>query len=87
MTKTADPSEQTAQALVARALRLTESERVVVAAALLGSLEGPADDASDDEWLAEIQRRADSVRSGQPGSLHWTAVREDLLVEVRRNRP
>lgn len=86
MTKTGDPSEQTAETLLAQALRLTEPERLEIAAALLGSLQGPDDDTSDDEWLAELQRRADSVRSGQAGALHWTALREDLLDELRGRR-
>lgn len=41
-TKADEAIEQTARALVARALRLSESERVWIAAELLESLEGPA---------------------------------------------
>jgi hypothetical protein len=56
-TKAGEPKEQGARALIAQALRLSESERVHVAAELLESLQGPADDTSDDDWLAEINRR------------------------------
>jgi putative addiction module component (TIGR02574 family) len=84
-TKAGDPSDhQAARALVALALRLTESERVQVAAELLESLEGPEDDASDDEWLAEINRRADSVRRGESAGEPWTVVRDELLAELRK---
>ena len=44
--------EAAAHALVAQALRLSEWERVRVAAELLTRVEGPLDDVSDDEWLA-----------------------------------
>ena len=70
--KAGEPNEPTARALVAQALRLPESERVRVAAELLESVEGPPDDVSDDEWLAEVNRRADSVRRG------YAKVRRDV---------
>jgi len=65
MTSKADePNEPAARAIVAQALRFSESERVRVAAELLASVDGSLDAVTDDEWLAEINRRADSVRRG-----------------------
>jgi len=58
------PNEPVASALVAQALWLSESERVRVPTELLESVEGPPDDVSDDERLAEVNRREDSVRCG-----------------------
>jgi hypothetical protein len=82
--KSGDPSEPVARAVVAQALRLSESERVRVAAALLESLNGAPDTASDEEWLAEINRRADrSVRRDSQGEA-WTTVRDELLAELRK---
>ena len=84
MTSKAEPNEPTARTLVAQALRLSESERVRVAAELLESVEGPADDVSDDEWLAEINRRADSVRRGENVGEPWSLVRDELLAELKK---
>jgi hypothetical protein len=83
-TKAAEPNEATARALVAQALRLSESQRVRVAAELLESVEGPPDDVDDDEWLAEINRRADGVRRGESVGERWSAVRDELLPELKK---
>jgi putative addiction module component (TIGR02574 family) len=82
--KAGEPNEPTARALVAQALRLSESERVRVAAELLESVEGPPDDVSDDEWLAEVNRRADSVRRGESVGEPWSLVRDELLAELKK---
>lgn len=85
MTAKADePNEPTARTLVAQALRLSESERVRMAAELLESVEGPPNDANDDDWLAEINRRADSVRRGESVSESWAHVRDELLRELKK---
>lgn len=81
--KAGEQNEPTARALVAQALRLSESERVRVAAELLESVEGPPDDISDDEWLAEVNRRADSVRRGETVGEPWSLVRDELLAELK----
>ena len=82
--KAGEPNEPTARALVAQALRLSESERIRVAAELLESVEGPTDNVSDDEWLAEINRRADSVRRGESVGEPWSLVRDELLAELKK---
>jgi len=82
--KAGEPNDSTASALVAQALRLSESERVRVAAELLESIEGPRDDVSDDEWLAEVNRRADSVRRGEDASEPWALVRDELFAELKK---
>jgi putative addiction module component (TIGR02574 family) len=85
MTPEADePNEQAARALVAQALRLSEGERVRVASELLESLEGPDEETSDDEWLAEINRRAESVRRGKTIGEPWPLVRDELLAELKK---
>jgi putative addiction module component (TIGR02574 family) len=71
-------------AVVEEALRLPEADRMRVAAELLGSLEGPADELDDDAWLEEIKRRADRVRRGESQSEPWPAVRDALLAELRK---
>jgi putative addiction module component (TIGR02574 family) len=83
-TKPYEPDEPTARAVVAQALRLSESERVRVAAELLESVEGPPDQVSDEEWLAELNRRADSVRRGESVGQPWPLVRDELLAELKK---
>ncbi len=65
----------TAQQVLEQALQLDEEERVVVASSLLESVEAPpADRRSDDEWIAEIERRARAALAGSPG-LTWADAR------------
>ena len=46
-----------AQDLYDAALELSENERLDLAARLLASIDGPADDDWDAAWLAELDRR------------------------------
>ena len=65
----------TAQQVLEQALQLDEEERVVVANSLLESVEAPpADRRSDDEWIAEIERRARAALAGSR-SLTWADAR------------
>jgi hypothetical protein len=63
---------QTPQQLLKDALQLPEDQRAGLVAELLESLEAPvlSQQRSEEEWLAEIQRRARAAISGQPG-LSW----------------
>jgi putative addiction module component (TIGR02574 family) len=62
----------TTQKILQDALRLSESERVSLAAELLGSLEphSSGQQRTEKEWLAEVERRARAALSGTPG-LTW----------------
>lgn len=62
----------TTQKLLKDALRLSESERASLAAELLGSLEPriSGQQRTENEWLAEIERRARAALAGTPG-LTW----------------
>ncbi|MEO8183567.1 MAG: addiction module protein [Deltaproteobacteria bacterium] len=62
---------------------MTESQRVLVAVELLQSIEGPDDDRSDEEWLAEVNRRAERVRRGEANGKPWAAVRDELRAKLR----
>ncbi len=65
----------TAQQILEQALRLDEQERVVVASSLLESVEAPSSGSrTDDEWVAEIERRARAALVGSPG-LTWADAR------------
>ncbi len=68
----------TAQQVLEQALQLDEEERVVVANSLLESVEAPpADRRSDEEWIAEIERRAQAALAGSPG-LTWADARSRI---------
>ena len=79
-----EANDEVARLVVAQALRLSESQRLRVAAELLESLEGPPDDVSDEDWLAEINRRAERVRRGESQGEPWHVVRDELLAELRK---
>jgi putative addiction module component (TIGR02574 family) len=61
------------------ALQLPEEERANLAADLMESLSSPIplDHVSDEEWLAEIGRRADRAQNGQPG-IPWEQVEANV---------
>ena len=68
----------TAQQILEQALQLDEEERVVVANSLLESVEAPpAPRLSDQEWIAEIERRARAALAGSPG-LRWADARAQI---------
>lgn len=64
--------------VVSSALQLSITKRAELAAALLASLDGEPDEDVEAAWVAEIQRRAGTVRSGQASGRPWPAVRDDL---------
>ena len=68
--------------LLADALRLPVEDRLALASELLDSVEGAADTEWDAAWLAELDRRAQTV--GDPKKLEdWATVRERILAELR----
>jgi putative addiction module component (TIGR02574 family) len=71
--------EQEADVLLERALRLPDAQRARLAAELFESLEGPADTTTDDEWLAEVEARAERVRRGESQGIPWVDVRRRVL--------
>jgi putative addiction module component (TIGR02574 family) len=60
--------------LLNSAKRLSTSERAELAAALLTSLDGEPEEDVEAAWAAEIQRRAERVRSGEAKGRPWTEV-------------
>jgi putative addiction module component (TIGR02574 family) len=72
------------------ALAFPMPERARLAHALLVSLdEGPEDTAEPDvqsAWLAEIERRAQSVADGTATLVDWDAARERIEARLRERR-
>jgi putative addiction module component (TIGR02574 family) len=76
---------KTAQQLLRNALELPEEERAELALGLLDSLEppSPSGNRSDEEWLAEIERRARAALAGEPG-IPWDEARNIVEQHLRR---
>ena len=68
------------QEVLRAALSLLPEERADIAAELIVSLEGPADDPAEVEaaWATEIERRAGRVLSGESVGESWTDVRQRI---------
>ena len=69
---------KTTETLLEDAMQLTAAERAELAATLLASLDGEPDKDVEAAWAAEIQRRAELVRSGNAKGRPWLEVRERL---------
>ncbi len=66
--------------LIQDALSLPDGERARLAKELLASLEppGPEPDRTDEEWIAEIERRARDALSGASPGRPWADVRRRI---------
>lgn len=74
-----------AERLLAAVLELSDQERAEVVLAPLDSLEPdvPGLDRGDDEWIAEIERRAQAALAGSP-SVSWDDARRHVEERLRR---
>ncbi len=72
-------SDLRARGVLAEALRLPERDRAAIAAELLASLPpcGVLQE-GDEDFSAEVERRAERVRSGESPGLDWNDVLEEL---------
>ncbi len=65
----------TSEQIIEQALRLPEEECFVIANSLLESVEDqPPDRRSDEEWLAEVERRSRAALAGGP-TVTWEEAR------------
>jgi len=67
-----------AEKLLEDALKLGLPERAELAAELIASLDGAADEDAEAAWAAEIERRAARARSGDDPGKPWSEVRERM---------
>jgi putative addiction module component (TIGR02574 family) len=69
-----------AEDLLREALALSDGERAELAAELLASLDGGAEDPDEVEaaWAAEIARRAGRVLKGESAGEAWSDVRQRI---------
>jgi putative addiction module component (TIGR02574 family) len=70
-------------ALFEQASELPQSDRAELAGLLLESLESEPDDAVEDAWAAELERRIAELDSGAVKPVPWATVRTKLLRRLR----
>jgi putative addiction module component (TIGR02574 family) len=80
-----DRMERQTESLLKQALTLNDAERAEMAAALLESLESPAEPGVEEAWRREIAARIEDLDSGRVATIPWGEVRERLW--KRLNEP
>jgi putative addiction module component (TIGR02574 family) len=71
-----------AKAVLADALRLGPNERAEVAAEVLASLDGPADQDAESAWEQEISRRVQAIEAGAIELESWDDVKRRIENEI-----
>jgi putative addiction module component (TIGR02574 family) len=69
----------TGQRLLEEALALPAQERADLAGTLLESLDQGEDEAVEDAWSEEIERRVEDVESGKVKTVPWSEARSRIL--------
>jgi len=70
------------QSVFADALRLEPETRAELAAELLASLDGPADQDAEAAWDAEIERRIAAIEAGAIRLEPWVDVKRRIEKEI-----
>lgn len=66
------------------ALRLPEAERARLAAELLASLDGEAEDGVEAAWAAEVEKRKGQVERGEARLVPWEKVKAEVKAVLKR---
>ncbi|MBI2900284.1 MAG: addiction module protein [Planctomycetes bacterium] len=74
-----------AKKILAKALALSDKERLELATELIASVDGPPDGDWDALWLAELDRRVQRAREIGQGGGDWTTVRARILARLTRS--
>lgn len=84
---TIEAMSRRAQHILQEALDLPERDRADMVAELLASLGSPvpSTERTDEEWIAEIERRARAALAGSPG-VPWKEARAGIEARLRRQR-
>ena len=73
---------QQVEYLLSEALKLSEGERVDLAAHLIESLDPGMDDDVETAWSVEIQKRLDEYRAGQVQPIPWPKARRLIMEDA-----
>lgn len=63
------------------ALKLPQEARAALAGTLLDSLDGPVDEAAEESWSAEIQRRLRALDTGRVQTIPWLEARRRIVAD------
>jgi putative addiction module component (TIGR02574 family) len=72
-----------ARQVLSHALALSSEDRADIAYELLSSLEAKPVQRDEEEWLAEVERRAREALAGAPGT-PWPEARERIAERLHR---
>ena len=81
-----DRMSREAAEILREALALPIEARAAIADSLLDSLDPEIDEAAEEEWRREIQRRAAEIDSGAVTLIPWSEVRSRLMARLRNGR-
>jgi putative addiction module component (TIGR02574 family) len=65
------------------ALSLPEAERARLAAELLASLDGEAEDGVEAAWAAEVEKRRAQVERGEARLVPWEQVKAEVKAALK----
>jgi putative addiction module component (TIGR02574 family) len=65
------------------ALRLPEAERARLAAELLASLDGEAEEGVESAWAAEVDKRKAQVARGEARLVPWEQVKAEVKAALK----
>lgn len=68
--------------MLSHALELSSEERADLAYELLSSLEAKPEQRSEEEWIAEVERRARAALAGAPAT-PWPEARDQIAERLR----
>jgi putative addiction module component (TIGR02574 family) len=71
-----------AEVVLSEALELTDDERAAIAAELIASLDGQADEDVEKAWAAEIERRMAALDAGTSTLTPWWDVKRRIEREI-----
>jgi putative addiction module component (TIGR02574 family) len=69
--------QSTCQSVFEAALKLSEVERIRLVEQLLETLNPEAEGVFDDEWCAELDRRAAEFDAGTADAVDWSVLRDE----------
>lgn len=82
MAEAAEVTEPSIDELFESALRLSTERRARLVEMLISSLQGAPEVRSSEDWIAEIERRAQDAHDGAPG-IPWAEVRREIEESLR----
>ncbi len=72
----------TGKALFQQAAALPENERLALVERIMETLPPAADDLTDEEWEAELERRRAEFDRGDAEPVSWEQLKKELLAEL-----